>query len=81
MWLGAVPQFLGIPEDFQELNGQFLGFEEMVKLTRMGETHQLKLVLCREIALRHMEYMVVMKKKIPSFGSQTRERSSERRAS
>ena len=35
----------------------------MVKLTRMGETHQLKLVVCIEIALRHMEHMVVVEKK------------------
>ena len=33
----AVLPFLGTPEDFQELNSQFLGFREMVKLTRMGE--------------------------------------------
>lgn len=33
----------------------------MVKLTRMGETHQLKLVVCRETVLSHMEHVVVEK--------------------
>ena len=47
--MGAVPPFLGTPEDCLELNGQFLRFREMVKLTRIGETHQLKpLVVCIE---------------------------------
>lgn len=48
--------------DFWKLNSKFLCFEEMVKLTRMGETHQLKLVVCREIVLRHMKHMVVVEK-------------------
>ena len=35
LWLGAIPPFLGIPEGFWDLNSQFLGFGETVKLTRM----------------------------------------------
>ena len=38
----------------------------MVKLTRMEETHQLKPVVCMEIALREMEHMVVVEKN-PQF--------------
>ena len=41
----------------------------------MGETHQLKPVVCVEILLRQMEHMVVVEK-IPGFRSQPRERSS-----
>ena len=36
--------------------------------SRMGETHQSKEVVCREITLRHMEHVVVVKK-IPGSGS------------
>lgn len=35
--LGAIPLFLGILEGFWDLNGQFLGFGKMVKLTRRGK--------------------------------------------
>lgn len=52
----------------------------MVKLARIRETHQLKLVLCEknhtvEIVLRHMEHVIVVEE-ISSFGSQPQERSS-----
>ena len=49
---GAVSLFLGTPEDFWELNSQFLRFREMVKLTRIGGTHQLKLLVYVETTLR-----------------------------
>ena len=51
------PPILGTPEDFQDLNGQFLGFREMVKLTRMGKTHKLNPVVSIEILLRQMEHV------------------------
>ena len=69
LWLNSMPQasvgskrleFLGTPGDCQELTGQLLRFGEMVMLNRMGETYQLKLVVCKEIMLRHMERMVVV---------------------
>ena len=51
-WLEAVPPpFLRPPEYCPELIGQFFKLGEMVKLTRMGETHQLKPVVCIEIML------------------------------
>ena len=78
--MGAVPPFLGTPEDFQELIGQFLRFREMVKLTRIGETHPLKPVMCIEITLRQMEHMVVVEK-IPGSGSDPRRRARGQRAS
>ena len=65
---GMLPPFLGTPEDFRELSSQFLRFGEMVKLTRMEETHQLKLVVCVDIVLRQMEHVVVVEK-IPGSGS------------
>ena len=43
--------------------------------SRVGETHQSKLVLCGEITLRHMEHMVVVEKNtwfqipVPGFGA------------
>ena len=40
-----------------KLKGQFLMFREMVKLTRMGEIYQLKLVLWGDIMLRHMKHV------------------------
>ena len=62
---GLNPPFLEIPEDCREFNGQFLGLGEMVKLTRMGETHQLK-----PGVFRQMEYVVVVEKnsQIPTLG-------------
>ena len=56
------PPFLGRPEGLWKLNGQYLGFRETVKLTRKGGTHQLKLVVYVEIALRQMDHMVVVEK-------------------
>lgn len=35
--VGGFPPILGTPEGFQKLNGQFLGFIEIVKLTGRGK--------------------------------------------
>ena len=50
--VGGSPSIPRNTRGLPELNGQFLRFGEMVKLTRMGETHQLKLVVNIGIMLR-----------------------------
>ena len=48
---GSRPSFLGTPEDFQALNGQFLGFGEMVELTGRKNSPP-KLLVCIEVGLQ-----------------------------
>lgn len=66
--MGAVPQVLATPENFQKLTSQYLRFGEMVKLTRMGETPIKVNGVCRnhvvEITLRHMGNVFVVGKNL-----------------